>query len=233
MMEVAIEESWKSELSEEFAKPYFSGIVNFLKQEKAQQKVIYPPGNKIFNAFANTPFQAVKVVIIGQDPYFNPGQAHGLCFSVPDGIKKPPSLVNIFKELHADIGMPEPPTGDLSGWAHQGVLLLNAALTVEAEKPMSHSAFGWHLFTDEVIRHVSAHRDHVVFMLWGRFAQNKEVLVDAAKHLVLKAAHPSPLSAHNGFMGCRHFSKANDWLVAHGLSPIEWDTQKAGNKHNL
>jgi uracil-DNA glycosylase len=221
-MDVAIETSWKEELKEEFSKPYFEHIVQFLKTEKAAGKIIYPPGKLIFNAFDCTPFDKVKVVIIGQDPYHNPGQAHGLCFSVPDKVPPPPSLLNIFKELQTDLGIAPPQTANLEAWARQGVLLLNASLTVEMNKPMSHSQLGWHVFTDEVIRHVSAHKDHVVFMLWGKFAQNKENLIDSTKHKILKAAHPSPLSAYNGFYGCGHFSKANAWLREMGEKPIDW-----------
>lgn len=221
-MDVTIEQSWKQQLSNEFEKPYFASIVSFLKEEKKQGKVIYPPGSQIFNAFANCPFDKVKVVIIGQDPYHNPGQAHGLCFSVPDGVQPPPSLINIFKEIQNDLGISINHTGNLEKWAKQGVLLLNASLTVQANSPMSHSQVGWHLFTDEVIRQVSEGRDHVVFMLWGKFAQNKSVLIDTSKHLVLKAAHPSPLSAYNGFFGCGHFGKANAWLREHGETPIDW-----------
>jgi len=221
-MDVKIEQSWKSELREEFEKPYFAEIARFLKLEKAAGKTIYPPGPLIFNAFNCTPFQDVKIVIIGQDPYINVGQAHGLSFSVPDGVRPPPSLLNIFKELQTDLQIPMPHTGNLEPWARQGVLLLNAALTVEAEKSMSHAGAGWHLFTDQVIKHVSAGKENIVFMLWGGFARNKESLIDTEKHLVLKAAHPSPLSAHNGFLGCGHFSKANDWLVQKGVKPIDW-----------
>lgn len=221
-MEVAIEAGWKQELKEEFDKPYFAQIVHFLKEEKKAGKIIYPPGKLIFNAFEHTPFNQVKVVIIGQDPYHNPGQAHGLCFSVPDKVPPPPSLINIFKELHEDLHVPLPASGNLEKWAGQGVLLLNASLTVEANKPMSHSQIGWHIFTDEVIRHVSKNKDHVVFMLWGKFAQNKEQLINPARHKILKAAHPSPLSAYNGFFGCGHFSKANSWLLERGERPIDW-----------
>lgn len=221
-MEVAIENSWKEELKEEFSKPYFEHIVHFLKAEKQAGKVIYPPGKQIFNAFEFTPFDKVKVVILGQDPYHGPGQAHGLSFSVPDGVKPPPSLVNIFKEQHTDLEIPIPNTGNLEKWAKQGVLLLNASLTVEANTPNSHVQTGWHTFTDEVIKHISADKEGVVFMLWGRFAQNKEVIIDPSKHLVLKAAHPSPFSVHNGFFGCRHFSKANAWLREKGEKPIDW-----------
>ena len=222
-MEVAIENSWKEELKEEFSKPYFEHIVHFLKEEKKAGKVIYPPGKQIFNAFEFTPFENVKVVILGQDPYHGPGQAHGLSFSVPDGVKPPPSLVNIFKELNTDLEIPIPSTGNLKKWAKQGVLLLNASLTVEANTPNSHSTAGWHAFTDEVIRHISADKDGVVFMLWGRFAQNKEALIDTSKHLVLKAAHPSPFSVHSGFFGCKHFSKANAWLREKGEKQIDWN----------
>jgi uracil-DNA glycosylase len=221
-MDVAIETTWKEELKEEFDKPYFGNVVGFLKEEKGAGKTIYPPRALIFNAFNCTPFKNVKVVIIGQDPYHNPGQAHGLSFSVPDGVQPPPSLVNIFKELHEDLGLPIARTGNLEKWAKQGVLLLNASLTVEANKPMSHSEVGWHVFTDEVIRHISKHKEHVVFMLWGKFAQTKASLIDASKHLILKAAHPSPLSAYNGFYGCKHFSKTNSWLQEKGEKPIDW-----------
>jgi len=221
-MEVNIEPSWKQELKEDFDKPYFEQIVHFLKEEKKAGKVIYPPGKLIFNAFECTPFSKVKVLIIGQDPYHNPGQAHGLSFSVPDKIQPPPSLVNIFKELHNDLDIPIPNSGNLEKWAMQGVLLLNASLTVEANKPMSHSQLGWHLFTDAIIKHISNDKEHLVFMLWGRFAQNKETLIDASKHNILKAAHPSPFSAHSGFFGCGHFSKTNNWLREHGEKPIDW-----------
>ena len=222
-MEVAIETSWKEQLREEFDKPYFEKIVNFLKDEKKAGKVIYPPGKLIFNAFECTPFNKVKVVVIGQDPYHNPGQAHGLSFSVPDGVAPPPSLLNIFKELQDDLGISAARTGNLEKWARQGVLLLNASLTVEANKPMSHSQLGWHIFTDEVIKHISANKEHVVFMLWGKFAQNKSIFINASKHKVLMAAHPSPLSAYNGFFGCRHFSKTNAWLREMGEQPIDWN----------
>ena len=221
-MEVSIETSWKEELKEEFDKPYFEKIVSFLKDEKKAGKIIYPPGKLLFNAFECTPFSNVKVVIIGQDPYHGQGQAHGLSFSVPEGIHPPPSLVNIFKELNNDLQIPIANTGNLESWARQGVLLLNASLTVEANTPNSHSQVGWHTFTDEVIRHISIHKNHVVFMLWGKFAQNKEILIDASKHKILKAAHPSPFSAYNGFFGCSHFSKTNSWLTEHGEKPINW-----------
>lgn len=221
-MNVQIEPLWKEELKEEFKKPYFEKIVNFLKAEKKEGKTIYPAGPNIFNAFNTTPFNKVKVVILGQDPYHNPNQAHGLSFSVPDKVAPPPSLVNIFKEIHEDLGIAIPHTGNLEKWAKQGVLLLNAALTVEAHQPMSHSKIGWHHFTDDVIRILSERKDHIVFMLWGGFAKSKKDLIDTSKHLVLTAAHPSPLSAHNGFFGSRHFSKANHWLQEHGEKPIDW-----------
>lgn len=222
MPDVAIETSWKQLLQPEFSQPYFEGIVQFLKAEKGMGKTIYPPGPLIFNAFACTPVDKVKVVILGQDPYHGPGQAHGLSFSVPRGIPAPPSLVNIFKEIQQELGLPIPRHGNLEHWARQGVLLLNASLTVEAAQPMSHSRIGWHHFTDAVIRSISDARQHIVFMLWGRFAQGKETLIDTSKHLVLKAAHPSPLSAHNGFFGCGHFQKTNDYLQQQGIAPIDW-----------
>lgn len=221
-MQVAIEQSWKEQLSEEFEKEYFSKIVTFLKTEKEAGKTIYPPGKQIFSAFEYTPYPNVKVVIIGQDPYHNPGQAHGLSFSVPDGFPAPPSLMNIFKEIQSDLDINLSGKSNLQKWAEQGVLLLNASLTVEANNPMSHSQVGWHLFTDAVIRKISATKDHVVFLLWGKFAQNKEQLIDGTKHKILKAAHPSPLSAYNGFFGCGHFSKTNQWLQEKGEKPIDW-----------
>jgi uracil-DNA glycosylase len=222
-MEVNIEPGWKEELKSEFSKPYFKEIIDFLQKEIKAGKAIYPPEDLIFNAFNCTPFSKVKVVIIGQDPYHNSGQAHGLSFSVPDKISTPPSLLNIFKELHNDLNIPIPKTGNLKRWAKQGVLLLNASLTVEANTPMSHSLAGWHLFTDEVIRHISAHKEHVVFMLWGKFAQNKTSLIDETKHKILKAAHPSPLSAYHGFWGSKHFSQTNSWLIEHGEQLIDWN----------
>jgi uracil-DNA glycosylase len=221
-MDVQIEASWKEVLKEEFKKPYFKQIVDHLKTEKAQGKVIYPPGKLIFNAFNSTPFNRVKVVLLGQDPYHGPNQAHGLSFSVQKGVLPPPSLVNIFKELHEDTGAPIPPHGNLQHWADQGVLLLNASLTVRAGEPMSHSKIGWEKFTNTVIEKVSEKKEQVVFLLWGRFAQEKMALIDAKKHHILKAAHPSPLSAKNGFFGCRHFSKVNEYLVQKGIDPIDW-----------
>lgn len=221
-MDVKIESSWKEVLKDEFHKSYFEQIVMFLKHEKALGKTIYPPGNLMFNAFEKTPFDNVKVVILGQDPYHGPNQAHGLCFSVQKGVKPPPSLVNIYKELQSDIGMNIPETGDLTKWAESGVLLLNAILTVRAGEPASHSKIGWETFTDAVIRKISEEKEGVVFMLWGKFAQDKQVLIDATKHYILKAAHPSPFSADKGFYGCRHFSKANELLVKDGKEPVDW-----------
>lgn len=222
-MDVRIEPSWKQALKKEFEQPYFQQITHHIKTEKSQGKIIYPPGAYIFNAFNLTPVNKIKVVIIGQDPYHGPGQAHGLCFSVKKGTPPPPSLINIFKELQEDTGMDIPQHGDLSHWAEQGVFLLNASLSVRAGEPMSHSKIGWAKFTDEVIKKISEVQDHVVFMLWGKFAQEKAYLVDTSKHLVLKAAHPSPLSAHAGFFGCKHFSKANTWLMSKGIDPIDWN----------
>ena len=216
-----IEESWKLVLSDEFNAPYFSDLKDFLITEKSKY-VVYPPGKFIFNAFKHTPFDKVKVVIIGQDPYHGKGQAHGLCFSVPSGIAQPPSLVNIFKELHQDLELPIPRHGNLEKWADRGVLLLNATLTVRANQAGSHQNKGWETFTDSVIRKISESRTGIVFLLWGRYAQAKETLIDTGKHYVLKAAHPSPFSAFNGFFGCRHFSKTNDILVHNGLEPIDW-----------
>lgn len=221
-MDVRIEPGWKEILKQEFNKPYFLQVATFLRTEKLAGKTIYPPGSLIFNAFNTTPFEKVKLVIIGQDPYHGQGQAHGLSFSVQNGVNTPPSLINIFKELNSDIGVPIPNHGNLSHWAEQGVLLLNASLTVRANEPMSHSKAGWAAFTDSVIKKISERKEHVVFFLWGKFAQEKQVLIDETKHLVLKAAHPSPLSAYNGFFGCRHFSKANEYLVSNGIDPIDW-----------
>lgn len=221
-MDVKIEASWKKVLKEEFKKPYFTQIVQHLKTEKEQGKTIYPPGPLIFNAFDKTPFPNVKVVILGQDPYHGPRQAMGLSFSVPRGVPPPPSLINIFKELHDDVGVPLPQNGDLTPWAEKGVLLLNASLTVRAGEPMSHSRIGWHIFTDQVISTVSTLKEDIVFLLWGKFAQEKTNLIDGRKHHILKAAHPSPLSANNGFFGCRHFSKTNQYLMKKGLDPIDW-----------
>jgi uracil-DNA glycosylase len=216
-----IEASWKEILKDEFNAPYFPALKEFLLREKENHK-IYPSGKLIFNAFNHTPFHTVRVVILGQDPYHGPGQAHGLCFSVPAGIKPPPSLVNIFKELQADVGISFPKHGNLEKWANQGVLLLNATLTVRANLAGSHQNQGWEQFTDSVIRRLSEKRTGIIFLLWGRYAQNKETLIDTGKHYVLKSAHPSPLSAYNGFIGCRHFSKTNELLVQNGMEPIDW-----------
>ncbi len=222
-MDVKLEEGWKNVLKAEFAKPYFQQIVTFLKVEKSQGKTIYPPGPLIFNAFDKTPFDKVKVVLLGQDPYHGYGQAMGLSFSVPDGVTPPPSLINIFKELHNDIGMQIPKTGNLTKWATQGVLLLNAVLTVRANEPASHSKMGWMEFTNAVISKISEEKEGIVFLLLGRFAQEKQVLIDETRHHVLKAAHPSPFSADKGFFGCRHFSKTNNYLVNQKQDPIDWN----------
>jgi len=228
-MDVKIESSWKTELATEFSRPYFQQIVLHLHTEKASGKIIYPPGSLIFNSFDKTPFSKLKVVLLGQDPYHGEGQAMGLSFSVPKGIKPPPSLGNIYKELKQDIGMEIPEHGDLSRWAEQGVLLLNAALTVRANEPNSHSQIGWHDFTNEVIRNISAKKNGIVFLLWGKFAQEKQILIDEKKHYVLKAAHPSPFSANNGFFGCKHFSRTNQLLMQQGLQPIDWSLQELPN----
>ncbi len=221
-MDVKIEASWKEVLKAEFSKPYFQQIILHIKTEKAQGKIIYPPGSLFFNAFNTTPFNNVKVVILGQDPYHGPGQAHGLCFSVQNGVPPPPSLVNIFKELQDDIGVPVPHHGNLTHWAQQGVFLLNASLTVRAGEPMSHAKIGWAEFTDTVIKTIAARKKNVVFLLWGKFAQEKRVLIDETKHLILRSVHPSPLSAHGGFFGCKHFSKTNEYLAANGIDPVDW-----------
>jgi uracil-DNA glycosylase len=221
-MDIQIEETWKAILKDEFDKTYFQHIVAFLKAEKASGKIIYPPGSLIFNSFKQTPFSNVKVVIIGQDPYHNPRQAHGLSFSVPDGIAKPPSLLNIFKELKNDLGIPIPENGNLTKWASQGVLLLNASLTVRQNEPGSHAQIGWLQFTDQVIKKISDEKEGIIFLLWGKFAQEKQALIDETKHFVLKAAHPSPLSANNGFFGCKHFSKTNELLMNQHKNPIDW-----------
>lgn len=221
-MDVKIDDSWKKALKDEFNKEYFTQIVGHLRIEKAAGHTIYPPGSLIFNAFNLTPFENIKVVLLGQDPYHGKGQAHGLCFSVQDGIKPPPSLVNIYKEINKDIGLPIPNHGNLTKWAQQGILMLNASLTVRAGEPMSHAKIGWADFTDAVIRKVSEQKKGVVFLLWGKFAQAKQELIDETKHQVLKAAHPSPYSADAGFFGCRHFSRTNEYLMKEGLDPIDW-----------
>jgi uracil-DNA glycosylase len=221
-MEIIMEPSWKKALSDLFDKPYFIQITEHLKAEKALKRTIYPSGPYIFNAFSLTPYDKVKVIILGQDPYHNPHQAMGLSFSVPDGVKAPPSLMNIFKELHKDIGMPIPSSGNLTAWAKQGVLLLNAVLTVRANEPASHAKIGWTKFTDDVILSLCSQKTGLVFILWGNFAQEKIKLIDSSKHKILKAAHPSPFSAYNGFFGCKHFSAANEYLVKNNIDPIDW-----------
>lgn len=221
MINPKINEGWKTLLKEEFEKPYFYDLRSFLIEEKKKYNV-YPPGNLIFNAFDSTPPDKVKVVLLGQDPYHGIGQAHGLCFSVPDGIKPPPSLVNIYKEMNSDLGLPIPQTGNLQPWTKQGILLLNATLTVRANQPLSHQNKGWELFTNTVIRLISEEKTGIVFLLWGKHAQEKESLIDTAKHFILKAAHPSPFSANNGFFGCKHFSKTNEILRSLGKEEIDW-----------
>lgn len=217
-----IEESWKKVLGEEFDKPYFRALKSFLVEEK-QRVMVYPPGKNIFEAFNRTPFHSVKVVILGQDPYHGAGQAHGLCFSVPGGVAFPPSLQNIFRELQTDLDIPYPKSGNLSRWADQGVLLLNATLTVRANQAGSHQKQGWESFTDGAIQKLSEQRSKLVFLLWGKFAQNKKSLIDLSRHYVLEAPHPSPLSVYRGFFGCAHFSKANRLLVENGIKPIDWN----------
>lgn len=220
-MQVKMEPSWTAKLQDEFEKPYFEGLVSFVKSEYATQKV-FPPGKLIFNAFDHCPFDQVKVVILGQDPYHGPGQAHGLCFSVPDGVPFPFSLQNIFKEIKDDLGIPVPKSGNLERWARQGVFLLNATLTVRAHQAGSHQNHGWETFTDRVIHLLAEERENLVFMLWGAYAQRKGQFIDNSRHLVLQSVHPSPLSAHRGFFGNHHFSKTNEYLVANGKSPINW-----------
>ena len=222
MADVKIEPSWKELLQEEFEKPYFSELIQFVKNEYHTTRV-FPPGKLIFNAFNRCPVDKTKVVILGQDPYHGQGQAHGLCFSVPEGIEQPPSLQNIFKEIHNDLGSPVPSSGNLERWADQGVLLLNATLTVRAHQPGSHQNRGWETFTDAVIRELAARKEHLVFLLWGAYAQRKGAFIDTERHLVLKSVHPSPLSANRGgWFGNHHFSQANAYLRTHGLSEIQW-----------
>lgn len=219
---IQLDDSWLRLLKDEFSQPYMRQLREFLAQEKASGKVIYPSGKDMFNALNATAFEQVKVVIIGQDPYHGPNQAHGLCFSVQPNVAVPPSLQNIYKELHADIGMDIPTHGCLQSWAEQGVLLLNATLSVEAGKAGSHQRRGWETFTDKIIHLLNQDRHDLVFLLWGSYAQKKGAFIDTNKHLVLKAPHPSPLSAHRGFLGCRHFSQANRYLQERNLKPIEW-----------
>ena len=220
-MQVKIEKSWQEVLQVEFDKPYFESLVSFVKQEYASN-TIFPPAGQIFNAFNTCPFNNVKVVILGQDPYHGPGQAHGLCFSVNDGIQFPPSLQNIFKEITSDLGIPAPKTGNLTRWAEQGVLLLNATLTVRASQAGSHQGKGWEEFTDAVIKTISEKAENVVFILWGSYAIKKKSLINASKHCILTAPHPSPLSSYRGFFGCKHFSQTNTYLTSKGKTPIEW-----------
>lgn len=220
-MNVRIEDSWRQVLQPEFDKPYFELLTSFIRNEY-RTKQCFPPAGLIFNAFDSCPFDNVRVVIIGQDPYHDDGQAHGLCFSVPEGVRVPPSLENIYKELNRDLGLPVPASGNLQHWADQGVLLLNATLTVEAHRAGSHQNKGWEELTDAAIAALNERREHLVFMLWGSYAQRKGQMIDSKKHLVLKAPHPSPLSAYRGFIGCGHFSQANNYLIQNGLSPITW-----------
>lgn len=220
-MEVKIEDSWKKRLAGEFEQPYFQELVSFVRQEYTT-KNIFPPGKLIFHAFEQSPFGLTKVVILGQDPYHGPGQAHGLCFSVPEGVEQPPSLQNIFKEIEQDLGIPAPASGNLDRWATQGVLLLNATLTVQANRAGSHQNHGWEQFTDRVIRLLAEEKEHLVFLLWGSFAQKKGEFIDRSRHLVLSSPHPSPLSSYRGFFGNRHFSKTNAYLEMHGIEPVKW-----------
>ena len=223
MSDVRIEPSWKAALAAEFEKPYFGWLTDFIRGEYSNPALrVYPPASKIFEAFNQTPFDDVKVVIIGQDPYHGPGQANGLSFSVNPGVSLPPSLLNIFKEIQAETGAPIPTDGDLSRWARQGVLLLNSSLTVREHEPKSHSRAGWETLTDEAVRKLAAEREGIVFMLWGSDAIKKGAFIDRGRHLVLTSPHPSPLSAHRGFFGNGHFNKANEYLIQHGKSPIQW-----------
>ncbi len=222
MATAKIDQSWLDVIGDEFDKPYMKALKDFLKQEKEAGQVVYPKGSEIFNALNTTKFDDVRVVIIGQDPYHGPGQAHGLSFSVPKGVRPPPSLLNIYKELQLEYGTPIPSDGDLTGWAKQGVLLLNATLTVQQALAGSHQKKGWEGFTDAVIRAVNERHENVVFMLWGAYAQKKGAFIDRSKHLVLESVHPSPLSAHRGFLGCGHFKKANEYLEIHGRTPVDW-----------
>jgi len=219
---IQLEPSWKAHVGDYLQRPEMRALAAFLRDEKTKGKRIYPRGNDIFAALAATPFEQVKVVILGQDPYHGPGQAHGLCFSVPPGVDVPPSLQNIFKEIERDLGLPRPRNGNLQSWARQGVLLLNAVLTVEAGKAGAHQGKGWEGFTDHIVEKLDREREGLVFMLWGTYAQAKGRIIDARRHCVLRAPHPSPLSAHRGFIGCGHFSAANRWLAGRKLTPIDW-----------
>lgn len=219
---VKLNDSWLKMLGAEFEAPYMQGLKQFLETERAQGKIIYPKGSEWFAALDQTPFEDVRVVILGQDPYHGEGQAHGLCFSVRDGVKPPPSLLNIYKEMQSDLGLTQPQKGDLTAWSKQGVLLLNSVLTVEAGRAASHQGKGWEQFTDRIIRLLNGEKQNLVFILWGAYAQKKAAFVDRSRHLVISSAHPSPLSAHNGFFGSKPFSRCNDYLLAHRLKPIEW-----------
>ena len=220
-MDVKIAPDWKALLEEEFSKPYFEELTRFVKEEYATRR-IYPRGSNIFRAFDKCPLDKLKVVIIGQDPYHGPGQAHGLCFSVVEGVPHPPSLQNIFKEVASDIGTPIPSSGNLDRWAEQGVLLLNSVLTVREHEAASHAGKGWEQFTDAVVRAIAARKEGIVYLLWGSYAQRKGAMVDPQRNCILKAVHPSPLSAYRGFLGCKHFSQANDYLISTGQTPINW-----------
>ncbi|MBT4941667.1 MAG: uracil-DNA glycosylase [Candidatus Magasanikbacteria bacterium] len=220
-MNAHLEPSWRDELKEECTKPYFTDLADFVRNEHLST-TIYPPPKKIFDAFALTPFNAVRVVLLGQDPYHGPNQAHGLCFSVQDGVKTPPSLQNVYKEIQSDTGKTPPPSGNLTHWATQGVLLLNATLSVRARQAASHQKKGWEEFTNAVIKTIAEKKEHIVFLLWGSYAQKKGMHINREKHLVLEAVHPSPLSVHRGFFGCKHFSKTNTYLKKHGLQEIAW-----------
>jgi len=220
-MKVQLPQDWRNRLGEELEKPYFQKLSAFVDGER-QAYEVFPPEDDVFNALNTTPYEKVNVLLLGQDPYHGPGQAHGLCFSVQNGVPPPPSLINIFKELHSDIGVEVPRSGNLTKWAQHGVFLLNASLTVRAGEPMSHAKIGWATFTDTVIKKISDKKEHVVFMLWGKFAQEKKILIDETRHCILKTVHPSPLSASGGFFGCKHFSKANAYMVSKGIDPIDW-----------
>lgn len=222
MRTIQLEQSWLRQLQDQFGQAYMQQLREFLLVRKQHRAIIYPPGPQIFSALDSTPFEQVRVVILGQDPYHGPGQAHGLCFSVLPGVRTPPSLVNIYREIQSDLGMPLPAHGNLQSWADQGVLLLNAVLTVERGQAGSHQGKGWETFTDAIVLSLTDKREGLVFMLWGSYAQKKGAVIDAKKHLVLKAPHPSPLSAHRGFLGCKHFSLANDYLLQHQNTPIDW-----------
>lgn len=223
--DIQLEPAWKALLADQFELDYMQALRQFLQAEKQQGKQIYPAGSDIFNALNSTPFDQVKVVILGQDPYHGPGQAHGLCFSVRPGVALPPSLQNIYKEIHADLGLPVSRSGCLDAWAQQGVLLLNSVLTVAAGQAASHQGKGWEVFTDRVISLLNEHGDHLVFLLWGSYAQRKGAMIDRNRHLVLQSPHPSPLSAHRGFFGNQHFSRTNAWLQQHNKSPIDWQVE--------